>query len=168
MKNYFDLPWDEWFPINSLNNEQKWDNLTSKSGIYLISRQEPVQRIGGVDIRGIVYIGKSLNLVKRLDGFWNANHPASGILWENLSMAKIFIGQQVNDQKDVAMALSQFRIRAAFPIKRNQLVEAERSVIMAYLLRFGEPPPLNFSIPGGRWKIHSDQGIAWGKKAISS
>jgi hypothetical protein len=167
MIDYTYLSWRKWMPLESLDNERLWNKLKSAPGIYIIRREKPIQRIGGQDNKGIVYIGKSSDLAKRLNDFWNAVHPASATLWEIAPMAKIYLGDQIKVPKDIVDPLSRLLIRVALPIKRNQLDEAERSVFLAYLWHFGELPPLNFSIPGGRWDDQSIEGIAWGEDAIS-
>ena len=121
-----------------------------------------------MDKKAVIYIGKSSDLAVRLNDFWNAVHPASATLWEIIPMAKIYLGNQITNSKDIISPLSQLLIKVALPIKSYQLDEAERSVFFAYLWRFGELPPLNFSIPGGRWENQSVEGIAWGEKAIST
>jgi hypothetical protein len=168
MNDYTHINWRKWIPFESLDNEQQWNKLNSAPGVYIIRRKKPIQRIGGQDNKGIMYIGKSPDLAIKLDDFWNAVHPASATLWEIVPMAKIFLGDEIRDSQDIISSLSQLLIKVALPIKSYQLDEAERSVFFAYLWHFGELPPLNFSIPGGRWENQSVEGIAWGEKAIST
>ena len=168
MIDYTYLNWRKWISLNSIDDEQQWYNFNSAPGIYIIKREKPIQRIGGMDKNGIVYIGKASDLAVRLNDFWNAVHPASATLWEIIPMAKIYLGNQITNSKNIISLLSQLLIKVALPIKGYQLDEAERSVFFAYLWRFGELPPLNFSIPGGRWENQSVEGIAWGEKAIST
>jgi hypothetical protein len=52
------------------------------------------------------------------------------------------------------------------PQSSKELNKAERALLFAYMYKFGEPPPLNFNLPG-HWKEKPDKmELLWAKKAI--
>lgn len=140
--------WSKAFPIASL--EEDWEKRPTTAGIYIIMRKKPVQRIGGTDACGILYIGKAFNLRERLNKFWNADHIASDLMRMQLPLACSVLDCSVQTEEELYPALSRLRSRVATPIKKRDLDSAERAVLMAYLLKFGELPPLNFSMRA-RW-----------------
>jgi hypothetical protein len=53
-QNYYQLSWSEWFNFILLEDEARWENLSAKSGVYLLKRRQPLERIGGIDPKGIL------------------------------------------------------------------------------------------------------------------
>lgn len=157
MKTHWPTP----FSIGSI--EDAWDNASFSPGIYLISLGKSIRRIKRVDNTGILYVGKSSNLCNRLRKFWNCYHPASGFLWDNLKVANIVLGKTFRNKDDLGVFLGKLHVKVANPISRKELEKAERAVLYSYMLRFGELPPLNFSLPR-RWRESpEDQDLHWGK-----
>jgi len=136
-----------------------------RPGIYIIMNLKRLRRIGGVDPKGILYVGKSGNLQNRLGQFWNANHPASGLLWDHPLIARNCLAKQAVSQKDVGNLLGKLYVKF-LPLTSKEIDKAERALLFAYMYKFGEPPPLNFNLPG-HWKEKPDIiQLLWAKKAI--
>ncbi len=140
--------WSNAFAIATL--EEDWEQKPTTPGIYIIMRGKPIRRVGGTDAHGILYIGKAFNLRERLSKFWNGDHIASDLMRMQLPLACSVLGCDVETEDELYPALSRLRARVATPMRKRDLDSAERAALMVYLLKFGELPPLNFSMRG-RW-----------------
>jgi len=143
----------------------KWSNLirlkeledhpeiiSARPGIYIIMKGKVVSRIGGVDPYGILYVGQGINLRDRLKKFLKSDHIASDFLRMNLPLTRIYFGKGVKVEDDLYPLIDNLYARILTPIKgRGKLDEAEWATLFAYLSRFGELPPLNFSMRK-RWE----------------
>ena len=144
--------WSQTFRIQAV--DQKWEKMPATPGIYIIMKKKPIKRIGGIDSNGILYVGKALTIRKRLGQFWSADHIASDFLRMNLPLTRIFLGKWVDDEKDLYPLLGKLYVRIATPISgKGKLDEAEWATLFAYVYRFGELPPLNFSLRK-RWGVN--------------
>ena len=141
-------PWLEAIMLEQLDAE--WDEMPVSAGVYVIRRRRPVPRVGGVDKRGIIYIGKAGNLRERLWQFWYADHGAGWYLWRQPALARLVISATIRTVTDVERHLGKLSAVVASPIAQGLLDRAERALLSAYIGRFGEAPPLNFSLPQ-RW-----------------
>jgi hypothetical protein len=158
------FPWGEPFYIASLDDE--WETAPSTAGIYVIGCGRPLNRVGGRDPAGIIYVGKSLCVRDRLWTYWDAQHEASGILWVNLQIAEALFGTPVRAVTDVEALLGRSIVRVSTPIPPHNLDAAERAVLYAYTLRFGEPPPLNATLPG-RWRqAPKAEELRWAEQGL--
>jgi hypothetical protein len=137
-----------------------------KSGVYIIMNLKNLRRIDGVDPNGILYIGKSKHLQRRLGQFWSAYHPASGLLWDHPQIAGKYFGKRSLSQNAVGNLLGKLHVKM-MPLSSKELSKKERALLFAYMYKFGEPPPLNFNLPG-HWKEKPDKmELQWAQKAIS-
>jgi hypothetical protein len=153
------FPWLPAFRIADL--DQGWGKAPRRAGVYIVSCGRPVQRAGSVDRAGIIYVGKSFCIRDRLWSYWYARHVASGALWDMPELAQVLFGGRVHTQEAVDAVLGESLVWVSTPIPRRRLVPAERAILFAYTLRFGEPPPLNSSLPG-RWTVRPpDPHIRW-------
>ena len=140
-----------------------WDEAPKKAGIYVVYTGRPINRAGGPDKKGILYIGKSLVLRNRLYKFWYVQHPASWLLWIYPKMAQLILNETCKGRKQVEDLIGGFSVIVATPIPKNFLDHAERSAMHAYFLRYGELPPLNFNFPM-KWTESPDKKlIHWGE-----
>ena len=142
-------PWLKPFKIETL--EEDWDKIPNSPGVYIIFSKTPLQRVGGMDRKGILYVGKSGILRKRLCQFWDAWHPASGLLWDHPKIAGKILGKKITKKRDVGLLLGKLIAKVATPIKGKknlELTEKAFALLFAYMNRLGELPPLNFSLPG--------------------
>lgn len=135
---------------NTFSLEEDLKQKATAPGIYIITRGKPVPRIGGTDPCGILYIGKAFNLRERLSKFRKAGHIASDLMRMQLPLACSVLGCNVETEDELYPALRKLRARVATPMEKRDLDAAERAALMVYLLKFGELPPLNFSMRG-RW-----------------
>ena len=157
-------PWLNSFVVKDL--DENWDNTSSKPGVYIIKCGKNISRAGGTDSLGILYIGKSLKLRNRLWQFWYCHHPASGFLWKHPKVSTSISGKALHNKTDVENYLGNLTVRVATPVKRKLIDNAERAVLYEYLFRFGELPPLNFSLPK-RWKdAPSKSELLWASKGF--
>jgi len=159
-----DFPWGEPFCIESLYD--RWDTAPSTAGIYVIGCGRPLNRVGRLDPAGIIYVGKSRCLRDRLWTYWYVQHEASGILWENLQLAEALFGKPVRAVTDVVLLIGQSIARVSTPIPPHDLDVAERAVLYAYTLRFGEPPPLNAALPGRWMTAPTAEKLRWAEQGL--
>ncbi len=153
-------------PFRIADLEVNKESAPTTPGVYIIMRGTPIRRVGGTDHNGIIYAGKALNLRKRLRQFWNAEHIASDLLRMQLPIARAVLGRKLSTENELYSVLSRLFARIATPLKKHELDEAERLVLMAYLLRFGELPPLNFSMRS-RWDdIPSKAELRWAEQGM--
>jgi hypothetical protein len=74
---------------------------------------------------------------------------------------------KIINEKDVDKGIGKLKIRYATVTNLEELELAERSLMFAYIRRFGEAPPLNLNVPK-RWdRLPSSQDLKWAKKGIS-
>lgn len=144
--------WSVWYDITStkhvLGNERQ-------CGVYEIrladsTRQAiPVGRLLGNDPCGLLGIGKSVNLSRRISDFNRAHLKGSlrhsggsrlFLVWV-LHYSPIAASHNVN-------SIVQFRVAK---VKNNVKAEtAEEALLKRYFYKFGELPPLNSTMPDGR------------------
>jgi hypothetical protein len=129
---------------------ESWDDMPSGPGIYVVLSRRPIDRAGGRDPSGVLYIGQALVLRDRLWDFWYAKHLASDFLWSNPEVARLVLQTNLTSSKQVETELGNLWARVASPLPQHLLTESEHAVIWAYTIRYGEPPPLNSALPR-RW-----------------
>ena len=130
----------------------------------VMSAELPTSRL---DPAGILYVGQSLCLRDRLWNFWYAQHEASGILWDIPQVARAIFSTPVCTSREVDPLIASMMVRVATPIPHKMLNQAERAVLYAYTLRFGEPPPLNSCLPD-RWsKAPKTGALRWAEKGLA-
>jgi len=156
--------WGKPFQLDSLDDG--WDEAPKKAGIYVVYTGRPINRAGGSEKKGILYIGKSLVLRNRLYKFWCVQHPASWLLWKYPKMTQLILNETCKGTKQVEDLIGGFNVIVATPIPKNFLNHAERSAMHAYFLRYGELPPLNFNFPM-KWTESPDKKlIHWGEQML--
>ena len=149
--------WSEWETLSKY-----WPN----PGIYVVCRRRPLRRLGGVDPAGVLYVGKSSHVARRLQQFVNRQHPASDYLCHHLPMARQVLGHDTRTVTQAERSLEYLLVRVATVIPHKHLDTAEQAVLFAYLYQFGEVPPLNRCLPG-RWGGKVPSALrAWGGLGI--
>jgi hypothetical protein len=156
--------WSEPFRLDSL--DEGWDDAPRRAGVYVVYNGKTIQRAGGPDKKGILYIGRSAVLRNRLWGLWYVNHPASWFLWTYPKMASLILDEPCNGKDKVCNLVGTFNVTAAAPIPKGLLNQAERAAMHAYCLCYGELPPLNFSFPMKWLKAPSKELLRWGEKML--
>jgi len=155
--------WQRPFRLNKIDDE--WDKAPSFPGVYIISLNKQIHRVGGIDKAGILYIGKSRTLRDRLWEFWNTDHDASAYLWENPRIASKVLGFRRLSSQQLERHLGNLKARIA-RIPLNELASAEEALLYAYVMNYGELPPLNFSFPR-RWEGKPDARLLrWAKTGL--
>jgi hypothetical protein len=165
MKKNVRPEWKSVFRVEIVDEDKPYSDR-EVSGIYVIRSNKPIRRIGGIDRRGILYIGQANDLAKRLDLFHYAGHKASWFLSKQRRIAKLILGQKVKDDQHLYRLLGKLAVKAAYPVGKKSLNKAERSVVFAYLERFGELPPLNFNLPGSQGANPKKADLDWAKRGI--
>ena len=149
---------------------ESWDEKPIEPGVYLVLSGRPINRAGGRDPSGILYVGKASDLRNRLWDFRYARqqHLAADFLSSNPDVARLVLQAELKSSEQVIAALGNLRARVASPLPINLLAESERAVIWAYIIRYGEPPPMNSALPQrderpeGKWLKWARTGIAVG------
>jgi hypothetical protein len=156
--------WGKPFRLDSLDDD--WEEAPRRAGVYVVYTGRPINRAGGPDKKGIVYIGKSDVVRNRLWGFWYIEHPASWFLWTYPNMAEIILKEPCKRKKQVENLVGTFNVVVATPIPKRLLGQAERAAMHAYCLRYGELPPLNFSFPMKWTESPNKKLIHWGEQML--
>lgn len=165
MKGNMRPKWKGVFRVDIIDEAKHYDDK-DVPGIYVIRRKKPVQRVGGVDRRGILYIGQANDLAWRLDLFHYAGHKVSWFLFRKRHIAKMILGQKIKDDQHLYFLLGTLTVKAAYPLRKKSLDKAERAVLFAYLEKFGELPPLNSNLPGSQKTNPDKQDLIWARKGI--
>ena len=148
--------------------DEKYDVWPSTSGVYIIRTGRPIQRIGGADKTGVLYIGKTRNLRIRIWKFFQSDHTASGFLWTHTEIARLVLNQDIRTTSEVKKHLGKLTVRYAEPISVKHLALAERALLFSYLACFGEAPPFNLSLPS-RWDMKPEsRELHWAEAGIQS
>ena len=156
--------WSDAVALTSFYDD--WDDMPTTPGVYIICAHRPIPRIGGVDRRGILYIGRASRVRSRLWNFWYCNHTASGFLWTHPDIARLVLGGNIRSVADVERKLGRLTARYATPIRSAQLGRAERALLFAYVRAFGEAPPLNLSLTK-RWdRAPTAYELRWAERGL--
>ncbi|MCG2419363.1 hypothetical protein K8089_10040 [Aequorivita sp. F47161] len=128
--------------LNHFNNE----NWSTAPGCYILYRENgPVPRIGGLDPKGILYIGKGDSILRRVKSLrdsviCNASHDQTEcvIKGHNALSQKFY-----RMRKHITVENLSIRI---FQLPKNiQSSYLESYLLEEYASQFGELPPLNGS-----------------------
>ena len=132
--------------LNIPHTQFKKENWSTLPGCYILYREnDPIPRIGGIDEKGILYIGKGQNISRRVNSLrdsviCNSSYDQKEcIIKGHNSLSQKFYRSRKN------ILLEHLRIRI-FQLKKD----VESSYLEAYLLEtyvslFGELPPFNGS-----------------------
>ena len=157
-------PWYKSLILKSLNDS--WDSSPASAGVYIVTSDRPIARIGEIDNAGILYIGKAKILRDRLWDFWKQNHTASGFLWTHTAIAQIILNKPILIVNDIGKYLGELKVRYSTPIDEKLLDVAERALLFAYIQYYGEAPPLNLSLPR-RWEqLPPSQDRQWAEEGL--
>ncbi|PKV51337.1 hypothetical protein ATE84_3412 [Aquimarina sp. MAR_2010_214] len=128
--------YDNWADIEDQNID------SSISGIYFLQRYNndeiiPISRLIGKDNQGILYIGKSENLTRRLGTLINLINGTS-------TTGKHSMGLRYQEIEVFQKHLKPENIKLRIIFCDNPR-DIESSMLLEYLYKFGELPPLNNS-----------------------
>ena len=138
--------WSEWGPLT----ERTADEAPESPAVYQVSlnREGGIRRLLDDDPDGVLYIGESKRLSRRLAGFLHGMTRGRGHSGSNI------VHQMGQDRKELfceGIAKEQYRYRyVETPLSARHKIE--KAELKAYLNRFGELPPFNAALPGGKGK----------------
>jgi hypothetical protein len=134
--------WSKWQAIDSIYSNI---GLLGQKGIYQIrmvdseNKPIPIPRLAGMDLEGIVYIGKSIRLHQRIEEFSGGRHSGGGTYF--LAYRHLMRNEQFRNHS------LQFRVLAC---EESALEIKEANLLRKYFRNFCELPPLNSTVPGGK------------------
>jgi hypothetical protein len=159
--------WSRDFKLADLYLDKIWDEMPGGPGIYVVLSGRPINRAGGRDPSGILYVGQTSIVRNRLYRFLEAGHSASDFLWSNPEVARLILQTDLSSSEQVDTALGNLWARVASPLLQNLLTESERAVIWAYTIRYGEPPPLNSALPRRWGERPKEKWLKWARTGIA-
>lgn len=134
--------WKDWARFNTLD----WEAVPTGPGTYMIAARRSLHRAVGVDPEGILDIGTSKHLRRRLNEFWQcasgarpAGHMA-GWRFARYAMANHF-------------PLSSLYVCWRPAATADEAAREEGRLIEEYVRQHMESPPLNYS---ASWRHHRD------------
>jgi hypothetical protein len=151
--------WSKWRDISSINNFTK--ELSKVPGVYKIrlsdsaGRSHPIGRLLGIDKKGVLAIGESANLARRIKEFYKAY------------IGDKFMRHSVGDRLFLVWVCQYSHFKTTYQnnskvqfivMKLNNKTEAETEeerLLKEYFKTYGELPPLNSLLP--------DKHIGWDK-----
>jgi len=131
--------WSQWFPLRNPNFKEIQEKA---AGVYEIKwavdgKPQPINRTNGIDESGLLYIGQSSNLQRRIKGLWQhitggkSRHTA-GRTYTTYHYERKFPPEQL----EVRWAL----------LSKEQCPKVESKLLDEYVNNFLDKPPLNLSI----------------------
>ena len=128
-----------WYSLKTLD----FSIIPSSSGVYQIrwaidGKPQPITRANGNDKKGILYIGESSSLRKRIEDFWlriqrkGRSHTA-GLTYDFYTFRKKFKLEQLEVQW--------------LELHESEIGELETSLLTDYVAKYLDKPPLNIAIP---------------------
>jgi hypothetical protein len=132
--------------LNVSLNQFRNEDWSACPGCYILYREDrPVPRIGGVDPKGILYIGKGDSILRRVKSLrdsviYNAAHDQTAcIIKGHNSLSQKFYRMRKN------IAVENLCIRI-FQLNKNiESTYLETYLLEKYASQFGELPPINGS-----------------------
>ena len=118
-------------------------------GVYVIQTLSNIGRFLGSDTRGIVYIGESNDVKRRVDNFRTSDHQATDFFFQNKSLARRFLSNDINEENIPKMSsfVGRLYVRHLIAEGEAKAKEIEKALLFAYVFEFGEVPPMNNSLP---------------------
>ena len=134
--------WGKWHEIETIYHDI---DILDKKGLYEIRMVDeennplPVPRLGGMDPKGIIYIGKSVRLHPRIEDFLGGRH-SGGRRYRR-------VRQELRRFNLYKRHNLQYRVKV---INKDDIETAEVQLLRRYFRKFCELPPFNSSVPGGK------------------
>jgi len=133
-----ELKWTNWFDLHRL----RFEDVPKEPGVYEVrwavnGVPQTINRVDGADDSGLLYIGGSINLRRRIKNFWDrvmggkAPHTA-GHTYKAYNFERKFRPEQL-------------QVRWAL-IPKEELQKAESHLLEEYVKKFLDKPPLNLSV----------------------
>jgi hypothetical protein len=139
--------WSGWSPWKRLN-EIEFAAIPSRPGAYVVAARRPIHRAVGVDTLGIIHVGESDDLRRRVDAFrWCAERKGreghmAGWRYADLGLDRHF-------------PLSTLQLRWVVTDTKEAAYKVEGRILHVYLRAHMELPPLNYKFNWTCWKKES-------------
>jgi hypothetical protein len=128
-----------WYSLKTLD----FSIIPSSSGVYQIrwaidGKPQPIARANGNDEKAILYIGESSSLRKRIENFWlgiqrKGRRHTAGWTYDFYAFRKKFKLEQLEVQW--------------LELHESEIGELETVLLMDYVAKYLDKPPLNIAIP---------------------
>lgn len=149
-----------WYKLANLATN-KFKDVENVSGIYFVrwsrdGKPVAISRLGGVDQKGILYVGSAKNLKKRVKRLWRGiNQQGRHTIGKTIIFCKVF--ELIN--------LDEYEISWEEARSPEKAIGLEWTAIKLYADKYREPPPLNLQL---RREMFIVLGIGkWGKSRFA-
>jgi len=138
-----------WRNIADLANSGFSEVPSDDSGIYVVRwsrRGKPItiQRLGGTDLNGILYIGSAKKLRRRLRTLWNGiNGQGKHTMGKTIIFCKL---HEIISPNDFQIAWEKVK-------NHDTALGQEWAAIVEYSQKFKEPPPLNLNLSRTKYAL---------------
>jgi len=147
----------KWYNFETLA-EKEFEGVPKLPGIYLLRWSKngtpiPIGRLKDIDNKGLLYIGSSLNLKRRIRDLWKgvSEYKPGHTIRKTITFCKVFETIKTDEYEISWEALK----------TGEEAKGQEWAAFKLYSEKHKEPPPLNLSI---RREAYAIWGIAkWGK-----
>ncbi|MEM0049005.1 MAG: hypothetical protein QW424_01525 [Candidatus Bathyarchaeia archaeon] len=132
----------KWCKLKNLADE-RFNNIHDVPGIYFVrwsrnGKPVSIPRLGGIDHKGILYIGSAARLRRRIRELWEG---IKGRV-EAHTIGKTIIFCKISD----IINLNEYEISWEELKTREDALGQEWAAIKSYVDKYKEPPPLNLAI----------------------
>ncbi|HZY90386.1 MAG TPA: hypothetical protein VFE78_36530 [Gemmataceae bacterium] len=136
--------WTDWTAFDALD----WSLVPTGPGAYLIAAGQPINRAIGADPDGYLDVGESGNLTNRL---WSFRRCATqrGCTGHMAGWRYAFF------HFDRQFPFASLRVRWRAAATKQEAYAAEGQVLLGYLRRYCELPPLNYKF---NWQVFEEHG----------
>lgn len=150
----------EWYKLKDLA-VKKFNNIHNVPGVYFVRRSKngkpiSIPRLGGVDHKGILYIGSAKKLRRRVRELWKGINGQV----EAHTIGKTIIFCKISE----IVNLDEYEISWEELKTHENAVGQEWTAIKSYADKHKEPPPLNLAIRReffGVWDIAKWDKSRW-------
>ena len=128
--------------------DNKFPGVEDKPGIYFIrwkkySDPVTINRLGGPDSNGLLYIGESKNLRKRFQRLWRGIKKVNDTTSKTIHTLRTTI---VFCRLDKEIKLNEYEIIWQHLATKIEAQIQEASALTLYTEKYKEPPPLNLKV----------------------
>jgi len=132
------LGWSSWH----LLNKSKFRIVPENAGIYQIrwavnGKPQPISRANGIDKRGLLYIGSTKNLRRRIRNLWHSIRSGK----RGHTVGRTYVTYNYCRK----FKLDQLEVRWA-TLAENEAQTTESRLLGEYVTKYLDKPPLNISV----------------------
>lgn len=118
------------------------DQKTFSSGCYILHQNKAIAKLGAIDTKGVLYIGKGDDILNRVNSLQksvldNCNNDQQAVIRGHQSLSKKIF----KIQKFIAIEL--LRIKLWIPNKMDDVRNLESYLLESHVSKYGELLPLN-------------------------